>query len=768
MRWTITITVILAAALGSWYFISNRQSDQQLDPLYLIPRESKTILFFKNGEELESIINDTNGSYPLLLEAIGINIQTQKQLNAFKKVTEPLIVATTSEGKFTIITSAGANLMPSTLTEFNLKYWFNQLVISNAENNGDLLEEYDYQLIKKACASFIKPENFAFLFRSEMIYSFIENQFSPDVSNVLKAELNTSNWYAFEGNKEENRLLINGLANIQGDESTRKKSIDLMRYIPTKSGLAIFKSIGETNYAIAYVNYSFQTEANDENVFVFATEPSDSLVAENNYNGIPIKIKAIDFADSLWFKPSWSKQAYQAKIGNVAIYAISFEQLAKLIDDFFADDKLTNSAWYSQLADITSEASFSFYLCPSRLQQPNPFSKFEANRNTPLNALMFQTASELPKQKFYSIAAIHHLEIEDKASIVWSMKLDTASENGPWIFQNHYTKEPEILVQDAKHQLYLINRDGKVLWRKNLEEPIIGELEMIDGFGSGKFQMLFTTASKVHLLDRNGKYVENYPVALLNQTQTAAIAVKYDKNSEYRIIACDGNKLINLNTKGDAVKGWKKPEMKSSAIDRLRHFSLSGKDYIVVRTENNQVYTYDRSGTKLKKSFSLDSNMQITDFMLDKSFESSCFIGFDTLGNIYNQSLDGTLHSKNILPLGMDVGFKATNIRNMAYYTVKGEHFIALDKEFNVVIDYYFPDEMTTEIQIIDKKKGWVALTNTKETHLYIFDLEGKLLDKMPVDGANKSIITDLDLNSSPELITIKHGIEMVAYKLSN
>jgi len=46
--------------------------------------------------------------------------------------------------------------------------------------------------------------------------------------------------------------------------------------------------------------------------------------------------------------------------------------------------------------------------------------------------------------------------------------------------------------------------------------------------------------------------------------------------------------------------------------------------------------------------------------------------------------------------------------------------------------------------------------------------LNGKMLDRMPVDGTGKPIMLDVDGNSVPELCVKSEGGEIVLYQLTN
>src|SRR5690606_19585162 len=115
-----------------------------------------------------------------------------------------------------------------------------------------------------------------------------------------------------------------------------------------------------------------------------------------------------------------------------------------------------------------------------------------------------------------------------------NIKLDTDLLNTPQFVTNHITKEKEIVVQDINNNLYLISNTGKILWKKQVEGPILGTIEQIDIYRNGRLQLVFATPHRVYVMDRNGKDVGPFP-AKFNDNITQPLSVfDYDKNKNYR------------------------------------------------------------------------------------------------------------------------------------------------------------------------------------------------------------------------------------------
>ena len=100
------------------------------------------------------------------------------------------------------------------------------------------------------------------------------------------------------------------------------------------------------------------------------------------------------------------------------------------------------------------------------------------------------------------------------SNYLWAFSADSLIKNSLNVFTNHTTQENEITFQDNSNSLYLISSTGNLIWKKKLNETIQSDIYTVDIFKNGKLQLLFNTENYLHLLDRNGNYVQGYPVKL--------------------------------------------------------------------------------------------------------------------------------------------------------------------------------------------------------------------------------------------------------------
>ncbi len=258
-----------------------------------------------------------------------------------------------------------------------------------------------------------------------------------------------------------------------------------------------------------------------------------------------------------------------------------------------------------------------------------------------LYALVYQMVSS-NKYMYNSILLNYNPELKDKPTTVWTSHLDGAPVGKPTFVKNHYTNENEICIQDDLNILYLISHSGRIIWQKPIGEPIMSEITQIDYFNNGKLQLLFNTKNKLWLLDRDGNYVERYPILLPSPATTALSLFDYDNNKDYRIFIPTEDKHIYLfNINGNLNKGFEFGTTEELLSTPVQHFRIGGKDYLVA-ADKNRIYILNRKGqerVKLQKPFSASVNNSFFSGKDDKYFLATT----DKNGTIVKIYMDGTI-----------------------------------------------------------------------------------------------------------------------------
>src|SRR5690606_10030246 len=121
--------------------------------------------------------------------------------------------------------------------------------------------------------------------------------------------------------------------------------------------------------------------------------------------------------------------------------------------------------------------------------------------------------------------------------------------------------------------------EGKVLWKKKLDSKIRGEITQVDLYRNGRLQLAFTTASKLMIVDRNGKDVSPFPIDF-NQTITQPLSVfDYSKTKDYRFVVVMDQTVKMYNRDANSVDGFTFKNAKNTIINNPKHIRIGTKDY---------------------------------------------------------------------------------------------------------------------------------------------------------------------------------------------
>ena len=216
-----------------------------------------------------------------------------------------------------------------------------------------------------------------------------------------------------------------------------------------------------------------------------------------------------------------------------------------------------------------------------------------------MGSISWQTAPSGKEFQYHSIALNANHGEEGGSNSLWSLKLRSSVIRAPELMKNHRTNTLEVLIQDEENSIHLISATGKIKWSKKLEGNIMGKVKQIDVYSNNKWQMLFNTSSKIHLVDINGNEVKGFPIELKAPATNPVAVFDYERNKQYRVlVACSDRKVYNYNQDGKIIEGWNCDLTEDSVVNELQHFVSENKDYILFTDVSGAIYMLDRRGGK--------------------------------------------------------------------------------------------------------------------------------------------------------------------------
>jgi hypothetical protein len=342
----------------------------------------------------------------------------------------------------------------------------------------------------------------------------------------------------------------------------------------------------------------------------------------------------------------------------------------------------------------------------------------------------------------YASVCINYLPSRgDEPQTVWQSHMDSTIAMKPVLVKNHNTSEREILIQDAAHNLYLINTSGRVQWKKALDGAVMGEVVQIDFYRNNKLQYLFNTKERIYLIDRNGNSVDRYPVRLPSRASNSLSVFDYDNNRNYRIfIATEDKKIRLLDKRANSITGWTFSNTEGTVLQPVQHFRTNSKDYIVFADEY-RAYILDRKGNqrvKPDKRFLVNGMSQF--YLKGIDSPTSELITSSTSGEIVAIRLPSGV--TRLVPVGDPVAenhaFACFEINQTPRYVfLTGKDLLVLDpkgrkvfhREFdetlNPSIDLYQFSSNNMKLGVVEKNGGQIFLLNADGTNYKGFPLKG-------------------------------------------
>lgn len=436
---------------------------------------------------------------------------------------------------------------------------------------------------------------------------------------------------------------------------------------------------------------------------------------------------------------------------NYIIFSDSKEAISRTIYQNVLHKTLKNEIYFGELNNLLStKSNLTYFLRPESYlvrkehlmkKQVRQFSEDITETIRKIPGIIVQYARE--GEMFYSnISLGYSPKLKERAHTVWESLLDTTVSGKPYLVTNHYTSEKEIMVQDMKNSLYLTNSTGRILWKVPMDGPVLGEIFQVDYYNNGKLQYFFNTAKGIHLLDRNGNYVDRYPVKLRADATNGIAMFDYDNRRDYRVfVACEDRRVYVYDLEGRIVPGWRFRRSEGIVQKPVQHFRIADKDYIVF-SDQIRPYILDRRGDErvfIREPVAVsDKNVFYLDMNI--SGKGPRFITTDAKGSVIGINLNGEVdrvldhsatsgHFFRIKDINQDgkteLIFADENA--LEVLDLKGERLFSfkIKSDIGTLPDIYQFSSSDLKIGLTDAESNMIYLINSDGTVYEGFPLEG-------------------------------------------
>ncbi|NQY28451.1 MAG: PQQ-binding-like beta-propeller repeat protein [Flavobacteriaceae bacterium] len=717
-------------------FCDNIESDNSILISYATVGKTLEYLFTIKAKNLEHKIevNTTKKSYN------NISYQELKNQKAYTLVLDSTLVVSSSE------------------------ILIENLIRNNTDNirysNSSFLKLHGTSDHNKVSA-YLNNEKKPFFFNSIFPTQFLGN------TNWTSVELNNNNGLSINGittNTTIAHSFAKNLLQSKTEESNISEIIPLNFLSYTTYTFEELK-----NFDSPFENFnelidnsteatSFREEKNSSCAFkLLNTSVSENLTELNTYRNTPI------YKNTYFKIPteiSKKQPEYACYLGDFLILSNNIGGIQNCISHYQNKTTLNNQYFFTENTDaLLREAhitnSTKTTILKNKLAAILDDSSIRKVELTEFPIVMNQITFEDNYIQFNSvIKKVSKQKTEASISQVASINLpaDIAS-TLQWV-TNHKTKEKELVVQDKNNVLYLISNKGTILWNKQLNGEIQGDIIQVDLFKNRKLQLAFTTNNEFLVLDRNGKVVEQFHKKFSDGNVLPLSVFDYDKNRNYRFVISHGNQIAMYDNKFSPIKGFKFTKTKSNIVHSPQHIRIGTKDYIVISETNGTLHILNRQGklrTNIKTKFDFDTSKF--------SNHKNGLVFKDRNNTVHRVNISSGKVSKLDLLQGNTLNF--INYSNNS--TTKLEDNILTINDKTVELD--FGNYSAPEI-FYNGKKYYINITDLDSQKTYIYNNNAKLLNQFPVYGQSAIALTNMDIDAKLEFAVKGEANSILIYKM--
>lgn len=316
----------------------------------------------------------------------------------------------------------------------------------------------------------------------------------------------------------------------------------------------------------------------------------------------------------------------------------------------------------------------------------------------------------------------------------------------PFLVKTHSYLPYDMILQDSTNTIYYLDKDQNAQWTKKLNEVIIGDIFPIDFYKNGKLQYAFATSKQIHIIDKTGTYIPDFPKSLPNKaTINHFNVIDYDLSRNYRLGITDNDGNIYLaNKELKILEGWNPNKFERRALQPIQHARLGRNDVMISVQENGVINVLNRRGDRID-GFPFDMKQSVDkNYFLKSSntLSSSSITIISTSGELVEISLEGnTIRREQLIKTTQNASFQLIPDRGNDSFVIvrkEGNSYEVLDDTGNLLFkkDYLSPDPILIQYYQFGGGKDLIIFTDTANKGLYIYDKSGNLVTGNPINSA--------------------------------
>ncbi len=354
-----------------------------------------------------------------------------------------------------------------------------------------------------------------------------------------------------------------------------------------------------------------------------------------------------------------------------------------------------------------------------------------------------------------------------QTGILWKTPLAAAVTTAPYLVPTE--SGAFILVQDVGHQLYCLNEGGSILWRRQMEGPLLSSVQGIRSPNQSDVQFAFNTANHIWLLDEKGQDVGRFPLELRSPASNGIIAIDFDNNLKFNyFVACSNGNLYGFDHTGSAVPGWNPNNGIGVVKHPFRHFQFEGKDFLVALNAAAQLHVFGRNGQHRFSPVALSGRFSSPP-QVDANARSPRMVCFNTAGKAFICNTEGTVFS---LQLGKgnqkSLGLLApiSGDSRLDYAILQDKKLVASAYQGNSIQPVFSTQLPVSQDTIFEIEGQRIGLLHREKNQIFLADNKGNIHPDFPLAGTGPFVVHPLRPGSKASLLLVGNNNQLYAYTI--
>ena len=281
------------------------------------------------------------------------------------------------------------------------------------------------------------------------------------------------------------------------------------------------------------------------------------------------------------------------------------------------------------------------------------------------------------------------------------------------------------LVVQGKNGEIAFFEKGNLAWKTEVEQKIMGNIQVVDLYSNGELFTLFNTSEKLYLIDSQGKNSSGFPVSLEKEASNQVKFYRW-KGKSYLLQALNGNQVLQLDGEGRELNIIKSKEAITEQID-----VWASKNKLFAGFSNSDFFEmYNMEKNKSHRTFALPVKMQTTKIpneLIQFGIEDGHLIKIDQKGSKFKFAKFNNAKLLKVVNENKNPVILVKSANEIHLLNNEGIEFGLIHLPFNEVDDV----TLTTS----NSGKTTIAVVDGLENNVYLYRANGELITPKALEG---------------------------------